>query len=214
MSQQPSIKSLVGQRFGRLLVTEPAPKPHTRADRRWLCQCDCGKTKVVAHHQLLGGNCRSCGCLRSELSAARVIKHGLRKSPEYGIWNAMKNRCYNPHVKHHKDYGGRGIKVCDRWRDSFEAFITDMGRRPGPEYTIERENNDGDYEPGNCKWATRFEQQRNTRKNVILNFNEQSKTVAEWAETLNIRSGTIRERLRRGWTVEQTLSMAVGKWRK
>lgn len=114
---------------------------------------------------MLRGESRSCGCLKDEIlkTASRTHGHSSPVSPEYRAWNNMRNRCSNPKVNHYQDYGGRGIRVCARWQ-IFENFLADMGRRPSPLYTLERMDNDGNYEPGNCKWATRYEQQHNKRR--------------------------------------------------
>jgi hypothetical protein len=138
----------------------------------WLCECDCGNYKIVRGADLRSGVTRSCGCLYGEQQQT----HGMRKTPEYQIWSYIKQRCYNFNNSTYEYYGGRGIKVCDKWLNSFLAFFNDMGKRPGPKYTIERLNNDGNYEPGNCKWATRKEQANNRGSNkafkVILSIPE------------------------------------------
>lgn len=140
----------LGRRFGRLIVTE------VRADRKALCQCDCGARLVVHRCNLPRGNTRSCGCLWREQVAGKTI-HGRTGTRTYRIWVNMKTRCSNPRASNYPYYGGRGIRVCRRWRN-FESFLADMAPCPSPKHTLDRINSDGDYEPSNCRWATMREQ--------------------------------------------------------
>lgn len=153
-------KDLTGHRFCRLVVLECAGKDRF-SNLIWKCQCDCGNICEVAGHSLNSGRTKSCGCLKKERVCKRNKSHGMSKSPEYDIWKAMLQRCENPNCKSFSDYGGRGIKVCQSWH-KFENFYRDMGKRPEG-LSIDRINNDGNYEMGNCRWATKEEQSNNSR---------------------------------------------------
>lgn len=156
--------SLVGQQFGRLKVLRRAGKTKS-GNLKWLCLCSCGNKSVVA-----GGNLKyrcivSCGCYTRELCIARSTKHGLWRTPEYQAWVDLRRRCLNPKHPAYKNYGARGICVCKEWQGSngFVNFLKHIGKRPNEEYSIDRINNDGHYEPGNVRWATRDQQQNNRR---------------------------------------------------
>lgn len=152
---------LTGSRFGRLTVMRRAGNAST-GDAQWLCICDCGETVTVRGTRLRSGESRSCSCLQKEIVSSRNSTHRLSKSPEYRSWSSMIARCENPKYHHYHRYGGRGITICDRWRDSFESFLADMGPRPSLSHSIDRyPDNDGNYEPGNCRWATPAEQRHN-----------------------------------------------------
>jgi hypothetical protein len=159
-------KNLSGNRYGRWLVlseAEPYKSPSGRYYIMWNCICDCGNMKVVRTTGLTSNSAgKSCGCLSAELTSERMTTHSMSKSRECTSYRAMKKRCYNPNDPSYKDYGGRGIKVCDRWLISFDNFYNDMGSRP-LYMTLDRINNDKDYTPENCKWSTKKEQQLNRR---------------------------------------------------
>lgn len=161
---------LTGQRFGRLVaLTRVASTrlPCGAATTRWRCRCDCGKTILVARGHLRSGHTASCGCFKREKTRSLNAIHGEaaegHRTPEYACWVGMIKRCENPRVQIWPYYGGRGITVCDRWRSSFTAFLSDMGRKPSAHHSIDRINNDGNYGPGNCRWATRSQQRQNQR---------------------------------------------------
>ena len=160
---------LCGKRFGKFIVLHSTDK-RSHANVLWLCQCDCGKTSLLDRGKLLNGNTTSCGCERRRLmqtSHNPSLKHGFarvkHKHPIYYIWKEMRARCQNQQTKHYHRYGGRGIKVCDGWKDSFETFLVDMGDRPSSKHSIDRIDGDGNYEPSNCRWATALEQASHRR---------------------------------------------------
>lgn len=208
---------LVGQRFGRWLVTGPR-EVRSAGAVYWTCRCDCGNVKAIFHGNLRSGKTTSCGCHAYELTAARSARHDGahrgRVTVEYRLWLSMRSRCRNPANHSYPDYGGRGIEVCERW-DDFANFLADMGPRPSPKHSIERAANDGPYEPGNCRWATKTEQANNTRRNRNLAHAGQVHTIAEWARLTGIPQSAIRQRLRvLGWSVERALTEPVAVQRR
>ena len=156
-------KDMTGQVFGRLTVVQRGGRYRTQ--RKWWCRCECGNEVEVLGDNLRRGHTRSCGCFMVDQTKAANTTHGeAHKTAEWSSYQAMINRCERPSHKQFKDYGGRGIRVCERWRQSYAAFLTDMGRKPTPSHSIDRyPDPDGDYEPGNCRWATRSQQERNKR---------------------------------------------------
>lgn len=209
------ITDMPGQKFGRLtVIREAAPLIHYTTKRRvairmFECRCDCGTVKTVRMFSLRNGATVSCGCYHNELSALQARRHGhashIYKAPEYMAWQNMKSRCYSPRNDRFESYGGRGITVCDRWRDSYEAFLTDMGRKPSPHHSIDREDNDGNYEPGNCRWALLKVQARNNRRNRHVLFEGRSIPLSEACELTGLSYGMVKARLRRGWPDERAL---------
>jgi hypothetical protein len=151
----------LGTRFGRYVVIGNAENSAS-GETRWLCRCDCGTVKIVQRGDLRNGHTRSCGCLRREIASVNSMTHGHSRSSEYAIWRGMFTRTTKTSSESFHNYGGRGIAVCDRWR-KFENFLADMGSRPSRRHSIDRINNDGNYEPGNCRWATPSQQSRNAR---------------------------------------------------
>jgi hypothetical protein len=174
---------------------------------KWMaqCKCSCGSIKTVFIDNIIRGKSQSCGCLRVEVCGNNFRTHGGRFSKEYAVWCNMKSRCYNPRVKKYKNHGGRGIKVCDRWLESFENFYADIGKIPKG-MTLDRIDNDGDYEPGNWRLATQREQCNNKGNNHWVAYKGETKTVAQWERHLGMRAGTLKSRLYRGWSEEKALN--------
>lgn len=184
-------KDISGQKFGRLTALKYLGKS------KWLCKCDCGGTSNSRYDRLVGGHAQSCGCNR-KLS---TTKHGMSRTHTYRIWQGIKARCNNPNDTGYSNYGGRGIKVCDEWL-SFDQFLIDMGTRP-KDFEIDRINNDGDYEPSNCRWVTKSTNMSNTRRSNRVTWNGVTMSIAEWAKHLNVPEGRLRNRLQSGWSVEK-----------
>jgi hypothetical protein len=195
--------NLAGKRFTRLLVI--SYEGQHKGGANWLVRCDCGEERVVKRRKLLSGEQKSCGCLRREAPPRRT--HGMAKSPEYTAWAAMKARCSNPKNRIFHLYGGRGITVCDQWAASFENFLKDMGPRPAPDLSIDRINNDGNYEPGNCRWADKPTQSKNRRTTSTLCLNGETKTLSEWADIFGVGYRTVKDRINRlKWSAEKAVT--------
>ena len=191
---------LTGRVFGRLTVIEPAPDKKNKT--RWICKCKCGETIAVYSNSLIQQNTRSCGCLHIDT----ITTHRGINLPEYRIWAAMKSRCYGKSNSRYNCYGGRGIKVCNRWLNSFENFFLDMGARPSQEYSIDRIDNNLDYSPDNCRWATAEMQSNNKRTVEILSIDGKSQSRAQWARQAGIASNTIKRRIENGLSVKDAIT--------
>ncbi len=215
VSVPPRVKDMMGMSFGRLTVIQYAGLNHKNF-AMWKCRCECGKTTTVYGSALRNGHTRSCGCLNREHTARMGkgnLKHGHSRrtgaSITYRSWQSMIQRCENPSHTEYMNYGGRGITICTRWRESFDSFLDDMGSRPNNRFEIERINNDGNYDPSNCRWASRQDQCRNMRSNRMLACDGQTRCLAEWVEITGISRGTIKSRLARGWDEQKAISTPV-----
>jgi hypothetical protein len=197
-------------KYGRWTVRAPAERSIS-GYRRWHCRCDCGSESVVLQKTLLSGASRSCGCLSVEKFVARSVarnkKHGeSKKTPEYRAWCHLRNRCNNPKSRDYQNYGGRGIAVCERW-SSFENFLADMGRRPSRRHSVERNHVNGDYEPGNCCWATDKQQQNNKRGNIYILIRGERLTLRETCDRFEVEYKLVWGRMRRGWSLVDAMSL-------
>ena len=193
----------VGTRFERWTVLS------YEGHSRYQCLCDCGQSTFVRADRLRNGQSRSCGCIQKEVATKLATTHGCARTPTYLIWRGMLQRCQNPGSRIYKYYGGRGIAICERWQ-KFENFAADMGERPDG-LTIDRINNDGNYEPSNCRWASKKEQSQNSSRKRLVAFNGVTKNLCEWTELLQLDLKAVRQRLRNGWSPELAFTKPVVK---
>jgi hypothetical protein len=200
-----AVTDITGNVYGRWTVLE-------RYDaERWTCRCQCGTTKPIYAYSLKNGDSKSCGCYRKAMAPYILRVHGHSAGSitrEYRIWKNMNRRCYTPSAKSYRIYGERGIAVCDAWRRSYQTFLADMGPCPAGR-SIDRIDNNGNYEPGNCRWAEKKQQSRNTRQNVRLTLNGRTMTVVEWAEALEISAKCLYSRKKLGWSDHRALTEPV-----
>lgn len=200
---------LPGQVFRRYtVIKELKRKPYTA--RFLLCRCVCGTTKRVSLYAVTSGKTQSCGCFHKETASKARKTHGMTLTPEYKAWRSMRDRCQNKNDKAYRDYGQRGISVCQEWDKSFQKFFDHVGRRPSSGYSLDRIDNSKGYEPGNVRWATSLEQGRNKRNNVILQVNGVTKKIHEWVEETGIRRDRIYDRLAKGWTPLEAVTIKSG----
>ena len=199
---------MIGQKFHRLTVIERAESTPGNRGKRWLCQCECGNQTIARNDSLKNGRSKSCGCYKNEQASKRIVSinktHGMNNTPEHMCWKGLMNRCNNKNSPSYKDYGGRGIKVCESWK-KFENFYKDMGKRPEGT-SIDRIDVNGDYCPENCRWASRQVQNNNTRKNKYITHNGETKTLSEWSRVYNIPVWKLSQRmLRDNLTFEESI---------
>lgn len=197
----------VGQRFNSLVFLEEIGPVGGKRRAKFLC--DCGREHISDIGHVTAGRTTSCNCRRiGNLKAGTRTTHGKSEhgNRTYKSWCHMRDRCRNPNSKRYADYGGRGITVCDRW-DSFENFLSDMGERPDGKTLDRYPDVNGNYEPGNCRWATTKQQANNVRRSVFLEFDGRRMTASEWGEEIGICQKLIRQRIKSGWTAEQALTI-------
>ena len=192
---------LNNQQFGRLLVIDKSDKRGNGGEVFWNCICNCGKLSMVRAGCLISGGTTSCGCIQKQATT----KHGMTKTRTFKSWDSMKQRCLNPNAPDYPKYGGRGITICQRWIDSFTNFFDDMGERP-ENLSIDRINVNGNYEPSNCRWASRSLQQRNKTTSLMIEWNGKVLCAADWSDIVNISSKIICDRIRVGWTPQEALT--------
>lgn len=204
------VKDMSGLRFTRLRVLSRAPSD-SNGNAKWNCLCDCGNTTVSSGFTLRNGEAKSCGCLTTDqLNERRGVTHRMTGQPTYMAWAHMRQRCTNSKTRRWARYGGRGIAICERW-NSFDNFYADMGPKPSDNHSLDRINNDGDYEPGNCRWATKSEQNRNHSANHMVTYKGRRVplvTAIEMSST-GINRNTVEGRLGRGWSIEAALDHPV-----
>lgn len=192
---------LMGRRFGRLVVIGKAPSKGKGA--LWRVRCDCGNERTGQSYWLRNG-AQSCGCLASAQTIERSTKHGLVGTPEYRSWLSMMHRCYREANHNFDSYGGRGVSVCKRWHN-VTKFLEDIGERP-PGTSVDRIDIDGNYEPGNCRWATPSEQANNRRNSRFITYQGKTQTIAQWSAEIGVSDRLLRSRFERGWPLEDAFT--------
>ena len=203
----PSFIDLTHHKFGRLTVLSRV-ETDMKTQIQWACRCDCGIIRHVFGNALRSGRTLSCGCLHAE----QIRTHGKTKTPEFTVWQMMRQRCNNPRHRSYPSYGGRGIKVCHRWENSFTDFLADMGKRPSKSFTLDRVDNDAGYSPHNCQWATPKKQGRNKRSTHLISYNGEQQSIGEWARRLGMVKSTLARRLKR-WSVEDAFTQPPSRTR-
>lgn len=200
------LNNLTGKRFGRLLVIKRVENSKHN-ETQWLCKCNCGNETIVNYGKLAYKRTTSCGCYAKELFVNNVSKHNLRKTRLYNIWAGMKQRCFNKNSKAYNRYGERGITICNEWKNDFKKFY-DWSMKNGykDNLTIDRINNNGNYEPENCRWTDNKTQSNNRNNNVILEYNNEKHNLKQWCEIMNITENALKHRLERGWDVQKALT--------
>lgn len=204
------IKDMTGLRFGRLFILHRVPYIGKSVHTRWKAICDCGNETIVQGTNLRSGHTQSCGCSQKEMMQRTRTKHGMSSTGTYRSWSGLKERCTNLNIQRHDhDYMGKGITYCERW-EIFENFLEDMGVCPEG-MSIDRKDNNGNYEPSNCRWATQGQQQNNKSNNHYLNHDGVIKTCAEWDKIKGHRLSTVKQRISRGWSISESIELPSKK---
>lgn len=206
-------RNILGKRFGKLLVVEKAKPILLKSGKHataWKCLCDCGQEVIVKTNSLIEGHTKSCGCYHDELFKNAVTKHNLSRTRIYRIWAGLFQRCKNKNNPSYKDYGGRGICICEEWND-FENFV-EWARQNGYEkkLTLDRIDVNGNYCPTNCRWATPKEQSNNRRDNHFMEYNGKKYTLTEFARENQIDPSVFSYRYRAGWSIEEAINTPIG----
>ena len=204
----------IGKVYGRLTVTSAAGikvSPSGRRRSLWFCLCECGGSTTISSKVLAEGSSRSCGCLQKDRVSSAVSTHRLSKSKMYKVWTAMKQRCHNPNDANFHRYGARGISVCQRWKESFSDFLSDVGESPQPGMSLDRINNDLGYEPGNVRWATATEQLSNTRRSIRIEHNGRTLSLKQWSVELCMAYTTLRQRINKGMPAAAAFTTPIDK---
>lgn len=213
-----TVEDISGNIYGYLTAVKYSESRNHRVF--WECLCACGNTFIARTDSLKKGKPKSCGCIQQKGKIQEYEERGIfentayyegAKPKEYAVWTGIKQRCLNPDCPAYKNYGGRGIQICERWKNSFELFIEDMGHRPTATHSIERIDNHGPYSPENCKWATKKEQQRNLRTNRFVEYKGRKMLLIEFSEMVNLNFGTVKHHLKKGRTPEEIAATALVK---
>jgi hypothetical protein len=199
------VQDITGREFGMLVVVKF--DSIRRSGSHWLCRCQCGTEKVIAKNKLNRGQ-QSCGCKNNTRTCRQMTRHGMHRSSEYHIWSSMIQRCHNKNNDNYPDYGEFGVVVCERWRESFSNFYEDVGPRPSPGHSIDRyPNSNGNYEPGNVRWATAKEQLRNRGRYCrFFTIGGVKRCLSEWCEIYGLNRSCVWKRLKLGWPIERALT--------
>ncbi len=202
--------NLIGKKFNKLTVLERSSIKSRNVV--WKCRCDCGNITFVETCNLKANRVKSCGCLKLEKFIERSTKHNQRHTKLYEVWKSIKQRCLNPNNRSYKNYGLRGISICDEWKNDFNTFYTwSMKNGYNSKLSIDRINNNGNYEPSNCRWVDRTTQANNKRTNHFITYDNKTLTIAQWSQETGISPCAIYCRLQRGWSPEKTLTTPISK---
>lgn len=209
--KNPRIIDMAGKKFGSLTALR-ATGTASSGDKKWQFQCDCGSLVVATGYAARSGRRIACAACTRKLKPSKRIKHGMTESVEFKTWTGILTRCLNPNSASYNDYGGRGIKVCDRWRSSFKSFLEDVGPRPSEQHSIDRINNDKGYAPDNCRWATHNEQARNKRNTVLVDVDGEMKPLSQISEELGVSISAMRYRVSKGLKGRGVINSPVAKY--